>query len=312
MREPNRTKSQFSKSSNNQQKSLQSVVEYAPGFEEDDGLRSEYIRKLTLQQLWPNKGSISARKLTDKKSAIPRTLVRFWHDDRNVPDDVRRCLDSWNTLRDEGFAFRLFGDASATDYIADRYGSRELAAFKSCWHPAMRSDYLRLCYILADGGLYVDADDFLLRDGWKRVFNDDRLKIQPLCYDVKANGMVATPELRRPDLPTDERIFYVNNNPIAASPGHPVLERALTRATNRLLAGDPAPEIQSTTGPGNLTAALAAYARNTHTPDFELLFDWEDTAEPRWDLAYRNDSRNWRNIDWDHSAGMDRNFGESQ
>jgi hypothetical protein len=115
--------------------------------------------------------------------------------------------------------------------------------------------------------------------------------------------MVSADELRRPDLPTDGRIFYVNNNPIAAPAGHPVLRRALARATDRLLGGEPAPEIQSTTGPGNLAAALAAHACESlvgevpSAPDFELLLDWGRIAEPCWDLAYRNDGRNWRNMD---------------
>ena len=165
----------------------------------------------------------------------------------------------------------------------------------------MRSDYLRMCFVLAEGGLYVDADDVLLGGGWKDVFRDGTLKVQPLCYDVTAGGMVSASELQRTDLPTDGRIFYVNNNPIAAPAGHPVLRRALARATDILLGDDPAPEIQSTTGPGNLTAALAAHARESQVgdtlPDFELLLDWEGIAEPCWDLAYRNDARNWRNMD---------------
>ena len=167
-------------------------------------------------------------------------------------------MRSWDALRDEGFAFRIFGDDSGTAYIAERYSRREVAAFARCRHPAMRSDYLRMCFVLAEGGLYVDADDVLLGDGWQDVFSDNALKIQPLCYDVTAGAMVSADELRRPDLPTDGRIFYVNNNPIAAPAGHPVLGRALARATDRLLGDEPAPEIQSTTGPGNLTAALAA------------------------------------------------------
>jgi mannosyltransferase OCH1-like enzyme len=227
--------------------------------------------------------------------------VRFWHDQCDVPPDVRNCLESWDKLRDKGFAFRIFGDASAAAYIAERYGPREIAAFARCRHPAMRSDYLRMCFVLAEGGLYIDADDVLLGGGWKNVFLDGTLKIQPLCYDVTAGGMVPASELRRTDLPTDGRIFYVNNNPIAAPAGHPVLRRALTRATDRLLGDEQAPEIQSTTGPGNLTAVLAAHARQSQirdeVPDFELLLDWEGTAEPCWDLDYRNDARNWRNID---------------
>jgi hypothetical protein len=75
------------------------------------------------------------------------------------------------------------------------------------------------------------------------------------------------------------------------------LRRALARATDRLLGDEPDPEIQSTTGPGNLTAVLAAHAHESQVPDFELLFDWDGTAEPCWELAYRGDARNWRNMD---------------
>jgi hypothetical protein len=196
---------------------------------------------------------------------------------------------------------QMFGDASARTYIAERYGHREVEAFERCRHPAMRSDYLRMCFVLAEGGLYVDADDVLMGDGWKDALRGGTLKAQPLCYDIKLGGMVAAADLRRADLPTAGRIFYVNNNPIAAPANHPVLRRALARATGALLGDDPAPEIQSTTGPGNLTASLAAHAAEVLEkgvqPDFELLLDWESVAEPCWDLAYRSDSRNWRNMD---------------
>lgn len=274
--------------------------EYPAGFEEDDRLRSSFIRQLTLQQMQRDRTSSRAKR-TDQAELIPRTLVRFWHDPYDVPSDVHDCLKSWDRLLDQGFTFRMFDDSSAATYIAERYGPREIAAFERCRHPAMRSDYLRMCFVLAEGGLYVDADDVLLGSGWKRVFSDATLKVQPLCYDVNAGGMVPGHELRRADLPTYDRIFYVNNNPIAAPAGHPVLGRALARATERLLSDEPAPEIQSTTGPGNLTAVLAAHARESQVtdtvPDFELLLDWEETAEPRWHLDYRNDARNWRNMD---------------
>lgn len=279
---------------------------YAPGFEEDDGLRSDFIRQVTLRQLERDRPPPGCER-TDRAELIPRTLVRFWHDPHDVPPDVRECMESWDALRDEGLSFRMFGDASASAYIAERYGPREIAAFARCRHPAMRSDYLRMCFVLAEGGLYVDADDVLLGDGWKEVFRDGTLKVQPLCFDVAADGMVSASELRRTDLPTDDRIFYVNNNPLAAPAGHPVLRRALARSTDSLLGEDPAPEIQSTTGPGNLTAVLAAHAREAEAsgtpPEFELLLDWEETVESRWDLAYRGDARNWRNMDLRSRAG---------
>lgn len=275
---------------------------YPPGFEEDDRLRSDFVRELTLAQLNASWGASGSECPTGTES-IPRTLVRFWHDPRDVPADVRQCLESWDELSDEGFAFKMFCDASATAYIARLYGPREVAAFARCRHPAMRSDYLRLCFVLAEGGLYVDADDVLLNGGWEDLFGDSTLKIQPLGFDVTTNAMVPAADLKRTDLPSDGRIFYVNNNPIAAPAGHPVLRRALARATDRLLGGEPSPEIQSTTGPGNLTAALAAHVRESQErvasapPDFELLFEWERVAKPRWNLGYRNDGRNWRNMD---------------
>ena len=276
------------------------IDSYPPGFEEDDRLRSDFIRELTMRQLKRDQEPPGG-ELTEQPPPIPKTLVRFWHDPHNVPLDVRKCLQSWDALRDEGFAFRMFSDSSAAAYIAERYGPRECAAFERCRHPAMRSDYLRMCFVLAEGGMYVDADDVLLDGGWKEVFRDGALKVQPLAYDLPSGGMVPGPELRRMDLPKNGRIFYVNNNPIAAPAGHPVLRRALTRSTDRLLGAEPAPEIQSTTGPGNLTAALAAHSRESQVnevlPDFELLLDWEGTAEPCWDLGYRNDGRNWRNMD---------------
>lgn len=273
---------------------------YPPGFEDDDRLRSDFIRDLTLRQLRADRGSLIGERTED--APIPRTLIRFWHDPSAVPADVKTCLGSWGALREAGITFRMFGDASAANYIAERYGRREVAAFARCRHPAMRSDYLRLCFVFAEGGLYVDADDVLLGEGWENVFRDGTLKVQPLCFDVTTRAMVSAAELRRTDLPTDGRIFYVNNNPIAAPAGHPVLRRALARATDRLLGDDPAPEIQSTTGPGNLTAVLAAHARESQVlgraaaPDFELLLEWERVVEPCWDLAYRNDDRNWRNM----------------
>ncbi len=273
---------------------------YPEGFEENDRLRSEFIRELAVRQLHREPSSPACAG-GERTEAIPKTLVRYWHDPGHIPADVRACLDSWDTLRDEGFSFRMFDDASATAYITERYGHRELAAFARCRHPAMRSDYLRLCFVLAEGGLYVDADDVLLGRGWEEVFHDSTLKVQALCYDIAIGGMVPASELRRADLPTDGRIFYVNNNPIAAPADHPVVRRALTRATDRLLGDERAPEIQSTTGPGNLTAVLAAHAHESLVsdaiPDFELLLDWERTAEPCWDLAYRDDERNWRNMD---------------
>lgn len=272
---------------------------YSQGFEEDDRLRSAFIRDLTLRQLKCSMPVDDSELNSPGK--IPKVLVRYWHDPADLPADVRACLDSWGRLREVGFECRMFSDETAARYIDERYGDREREAFARCRHPAMRSDYLRMCFVLADGGIYVDADDVLLNDDWKGLLRNDRLKIQPLCYDVPSGDMLSAEEIWRADLQTEGRIFYVNNNPIAAPPGHPLLRRALARATARLLSNEARPEIQSTTGPGNFTAALAAHARDFWVAgapfDFELIHNWDSIAKTRWDLSYRGDARNWRNMD---------------
>jgi mannosyltransferase OCH1-like enzyme len=271
---------------------------YPLGFEECEDLRSTFIRDITLQQL--ANSTETAERCCLELPVIPRKLVRYWHDPSDIPEDVRTCLESWDCLADEGFEFHMFDDASAAAYIAGAFGLRECRAFARCSHPAMRCDYLRMCFVLAEGGFYVDADDVLLGEGWRHIFRNGTLKVQPMCYDITACGMMHAADIWRSDLSSKGRVFYVNNDPIAAPADHPVLRRALTRATEKLLGEDPFPEIQSTTGPGNLTAALAAHARQLQIEglpfDFELLRDWESIAEMRWNLSYRADFRNWRNV----------------
>ncbi|MCA1440807.1 hypothetical protein I6F07_11415 [Ensifer sp. IC4062] len=269
-----------------------------PDFENDDLFRSAFVRELTLCQLTSADDTAGS---DIGALAIPRTLIRYWHDLNELPEDVKECLDSWNHLDREGFEIRTFDDLSAMKYIADKFGARETAAFARCRHPAMRSDYLRMCFVLAEGGMYVDADDVLLGDGWKDIFRNGRLKLQPLCYDISTSRMVPASQIWLADLPTDGRVFYVNNDPIAAPAGHPMLARALARATEKLLGDEEVPIIQSTTGPGNLTVALATHAHALRAagslPDFELLRNWDGIAETRWDLSYRGDARNWRNVE---------------
>jgi hypothetical protein len=93
-------------------------------------------------------------------------------------------------------------------------------------------------------------------------------------------------------------IFYFNNNPLLAGPGHPIVERALANATRALerASGGELPDIQSTTGPGNLTRTIFELAQEhvEAAAALVVLCDWEDVATSRWPLSYRHDARNWR------------------
>src|SRR3984957_7048388 len=155
----------------------------------------------------------------------------------------------------ERLEHRLFDERTAGAFISSSLSARHKRAFERCYHPAMQADYFRLCYVLAEGGFYVDADDVCIGTdiGW--LAEDGRLKLQPLCYDLATRGMVKPAVFLRADAYDPSWIFYFNNNPLIASPGHPVIEHALSQATRLLeLAGkDDLPEIQTATGPGNLS-----------------------------------------------------------
>lgn len=259
---------------------------------EEHEARSAFVRRLVQRN-----GECDA--VPAALSAGPgRTIVQFWDDLARLPEDVRECIESWRRLEARGFEVRLFDTEGATELIASRLGPRHQRAFERCYHPAMQSDYFRLCYVLLEGGCYLDADDVHNGPPIEHLFDDGRLKIQPLCYDIATDRMVSPELFTEPGADASTWIFYFNNNPMLAGPGHPVVERALANATGALerATGGELPEIQSTTGPGNLTRTIFELAQeDAETPSGLLvLYDWEDVATSRWPLSYRRDARNWR------------------
>jgi hypothetical protein len=229
---------------------------------------------------------------------LPRTVVQFWNDLYELPEDARECIDSWRGLQELGFELLLFDDHRAREFISRRLGPRYQMAYDRCYHPAMQSDYFRLCYIFMEGGCYLDADDFYHGAEIDHLFSDGRLRIQPLCYDASTNQMVPPSVFAEPGANASSWIFYFNNNPLIAIREHPVVERALTKATEALErpAASNLPEIQSTTGPGNLTKSIfdLAAAHSEIESALFVLYDWEDIATSKWPLSYRHDTRNWR------------------
>lgn len=234
----------------------------------------------------------------DDLSVTPRLLIQFWDDATSIPRDVQLCLDSWSPLEGEGFTRLLFDDTSAEEFVRTHFSARHLLAFKRCCHPAMRADYFRLGFILKCGGFYIDADDEYQGLDLDNLVGDGRLRLQPLCYEIASDSMVdpfhsvATEEAKG-------RIFYVNNNPLIAPPEHPIIAKALERATsNLLLRKGEDRDIQSLTGPGNITTCLVAHAIErelaSRRRDYSLLTNWDSVAISKWPLEYRLDHRNWR------------------
>ena len=252
--------------------------------------RSEFIRSLVQK-------SRATKTDDDEASSIPNTIVQFWHDPAQLPGDVRECISTWSRWKTCGFAHRVFDTGSAREFISRSLGPNHANAFKRCYHPAMQADYLRLCYLFVEGGLYVDADDVCIASDIASLFDGCQLKVQPLCYDIRSDSMVSPTEFLLPGANEEGWIFYFNNNPLIAPQGDPVIKRALERATQLLhsTADGEFPEIQSTTGPGNLSRTIFELGASSAIDNRILvLHDWDSIAVSRWPLSYRCDARNWR------------------
>jgi mannosyltransferase OCH1-like enzyme len=257
---------------------------------DDHRLRSEFMRRLIAAAPDP--------PADIDESLPPRLLVQFWDHADAIPIDVQECLNSWAALETAGFERWIFDDITAARFIAEHFSTRHVLAFERCRHPAMRSDFFRYSFMLKVGGFYVDADDVYLGGPIERLLNDGRLKLQPVCYDIATSSML---DARRSAMAEQNvsLIFYINTTPLIAPAGHPVIADALERATSNLLKADEGNrDIQSLTGPGNLTGCLVRHAIELETmgaaKDFEIVTSWDSIAESKWPLAYRSDDRNWR------------------
>jgi hypothetical protein len=260
--------------------------------EENHQARSNFVRELV------QRSSDSAVASSVFAANLSKRIVQFWDDKDRLPGDVGECIDTWRKAEEQGFERHLFDKHQAREFICQSLGQRHKQAYDKCYHPAMQSDYFRLCYIFVEGGCYIDADDVYDGAQIQHLFSDSRLKIQPLCYDMATNMMVPPSIFSKLGANAESWIFYFNNNPLIAGSGHPLIGRALAQATLYLEKEVPngLPEIQSTTGPGNLTKSIFDAVTENNETELNLLVlcDWENIAKTIWHLSYRNDPRNWR------------------
>lgn len=263
---------------------------------QDHQSRSKFIQKVV--QYLPKK---KEQDLLVDRNKIPKKIIQFWDNLDQLPNDVADCIKSWDQLELSGFERLLFDSKKAGEFIKEKLGSKYKKAYDKCYHPAMQSDYFRLCYIFIEGGCYVDADDVYNGVDINPLFNDGRLKVQPLCYDVLSHSMISPSVFTIPGAYSDNWIFYFNNNPLIAKSKDLIVEQALISATLLLEAidvdkTDKLPEIQSTTGPGNLSKAIIDILKKNNKKEklISVLNNWENIAKSQWPLSYRNDSRNWR------------------
>src|SRR3546814_20979548 len=141
---------------------------------------------------------------------------------RQLPHDVEECITSWTRWETSGFTHRLFDEHAAKAFIGGSLSTRHERAFERCYHPAMQADYFRLCYLLVEGGCYVDADDVCFCTDINWLFEDGRLKLQPLCSDVASAAMVTPSVFLCPVAYAPSWTFYFTHNPLRAILGQPL------------------------------------------------------------------------------------------
>lgn len=258
----------------------------------DERDRSNFVRTLV------HRRRDSSPKSPTRSGAPARRIVQFWDDLSRLPEDVEECMETWKELQKRGFEIQVFDENAARDFIRVRLGVRYERAFDKCYHPSMKSDYFRYSYIFVEGGGYVDADDVYHGTPIDHLFRDGRLKLQPFCYDIATTQMVSPAIFTKPGANQVRWIFYFNTTPLIAGRNHPIVERALLNATLSLERDSQGelPEVQATTGPGNLTRSIFEILVDEGCPDelFVVLHDWESASTSKWSLSYRNDQRNWR------------------
>jgi Glycosyltransferase sugar-binding region containing DXD motif len=141
-------------------------------------------------------------------------ISQYWNTGE-PPEYVAALIDTFRA-RNPDCAHRVFDEAEAERFIAERFGAREAAAFRACAVPSMQSDYFRYCSVLALGGVYADADFRCIRP------------LRPLIEQPGGEIFLG---------PTEHTVNGREANRIwsgffaFAEPGHPFLRLALEIAT---------------------------------------------------------------------------------
>ncbi len=214
------------------------------------------------------------RRSPGLSDAIPMHVVQYW-DRTEMPADIAELVARWDSPA--GIANTLFDRRRALqflrEHLGERWGGGWVRAFQLARKPAEESDFFRLCYLLVRGGIYVDADDFFVRDFADLVATSGGLLV--FC----------------------EPYGSLENNFIAARPGHPAIRLAAQMARDALLRYES--EITwMKTGPGLLTRAVAAYILSvpeTETCDLSILprYRLRPYIQIHMPLAYKMTPQYW-------------------
>jgi hypothetical protein len=105
---------------------------------------------------------VRSDQLPSKTGVIPSVVFQYWNDE---PDSqVSQMLEiTRNHCEKNSVQWRFFSEKKAAEYLLDKLGVRYERAFWKCVHQAQRSAFFRYCFLLIEGGMWLDADQALAR-----------------------------------------------------------------------------------------------------------------------------------------------------
>ncbi len=167
-----------------------------------------------------------------QRSSLPKRIFQYWNTEE-IPPPVLDLMDSWSSV--PGWDYTRLNRRTAITWLRQTFGNDHARAFKLANHVAEEADFLRLCLLFSEGGIYADADDRLLGSP------EHLLDLGP--------GMIMFME---------SVLGGIQNNLFCAPKEHPILATAVEMALSALLRRDN-DSTWSKTGPGLLSRAAAAY-----------------------------------------------------
>ena len=204
----------------------------------------------------------------DSTAHIPRQIAHYWQG----PDGpaIARARARWARLH-PGFRQHLFDDETATGWLYQNFGPDMARRFQGLGQAALRADMFRLCWIVQQGGIFADLDEY------------PRIPVTPWLEGARAVLVV-------------ERGFgTIANNFLAAEPNHPVCAMALDFVCTALDNSD-APYAWWHSGPAQWTRAAFAHLVRDEGTDIRLLSQGQYCRRVATNLPYphKRSPDHWR------------------
>ncbi|WP_082729609.1 glycosyltransferase [Burkholderia sp. FL-7-2-10-S1-D7] len=228
-------------------------------------------------------------------------IIQYW-DSKEIPDDVREFMGCWEAQY--GNRYVKFDGDSAEEFIRRNYPEEFALAYAQCWHPAMKSDFFRLCYIYQNGGCYVDADELPLKElPAIDLRSENILMLRPFIRinnGAEHVNLSISSYIERYDEYKNAEVYFANA-PIIASPKNEIILFALRRAKDIILSARKYEmSLHDIAGPTGLSLSIVAYFLSYGfkggRPVSVASIDWARFARSGSDreLAYKRDHRDWR------------------